>query len=478
MTPKSSTYVALLLTSLVSICSHAAHISYSTQRSVEAKASTIPNTNTNSCSLSTSAALNKTLARPWFFNHTLTAASPDILLGSRRLAATALSLNTSSHKLTKSDLRVLSSSAQIAAAAALGVPVTNSSFLDTPRPTNSSNPNLSAQLIGEHRTAYSTLASSTTLRAPGTSSRTPSPLPTLAVLPSTTPSHNQTQTLQYLQADGSNSTAVFDIQLTTTITSLPSSFSTISVSQASSDTTSIINGTVFPVLYTGANEGILLAGLGFITASPKKPTRPGCKLKGLLAIFQTFVPCGAVLWIPRIGYIVIDPRGIPRLIESSPTPGRPKPAVEPIIIPDPPSPYGPPADSGENDGDGKNTNYDKKTRVSSAVHETSTMTTSSILSSGTTSSTFSKQSSTSVQSSSASGTPGTWLIYPSATPAPNPSSLRTFLQQELGSNSFREMTLLDGDLSEDTMFSAAMNGTTAAKFANRTDLVSFSDSAT
>lgn len=68
----------------------------------------------------------------------------------------------------------------------------------------------------------------------------------------------------------------------TTITSLPAAFSTFTASNPlwTSDTSTKINGTIFPVWYLGHHQGIVLAGLG---GKPDDPVRPGCS-----GLFKSF----------------------------------------------------------------------------------------------------------------------------------------------------------------------------------------------
>ena len=91
----------------------------------------------------------------------------------------------------------------------------------------------------------------------------------------------------------------------TTITSPPASFSTLTASNPSwtSDTTTVIHGTVIPVLYLGKHKGIELKGLG---GKPGDPVRPGCS-----GLFRSIIGCGTWIKLPGLPTFEISPDGVP-----------------------------------------------------------------------------------------------------------------------------------------------------------------------
>ena len=91
----------------------------------------------------------------------------------------------------------------------------------------------------------------------------------------------------------------------TTITSLPAGFSTFTASNPlwTSDTSTKINGSIFPVWYVGHHRGIVLAGLG---GKPDDPVRPGCS-----GLFKSFFGCNTWIKFPPLGIFRINSDGVP-----------------------------------------------------------------------------------------------------------------------------------------------------------------------
>lgn len=287
-----------------------------------------------------------------------------------------------------------------------------------------------------------------------------SPMPTSTASTSRFESTRPSQSLQYTQVDDLNSTTVFSIPITTTLSSLPGNFSTSFVSRVTTDTTTTVNGTVYPVLHTSGPGSIMLAGLG---SRPSDPQRPGCNLKGLQVFFQTLLPCGAALKVPGIGVVVIDPKGIPRLVATSSVPS-PNNLIEPDIIPDTVG------DDGENE-----TDSEQKTKISSDSRKESTsyLLTSSLFVSRTSTS-LTRTTAITTRSSAAltSENLTDWLIYPSPSPNADPSSLRNVLQSRFGHDGFSQVSIIDGSMSEDSFFIASMNDSTVTDLESLSELVS------
>lgn len=103
----------------------------------------------------------------------------------------------------------------------------------------------------------------------------------------------------------------------TTITSLPAAFSTFTASNSlwTSDTSTKINGTVFPVWYLGHHEGIVLAGLG---GKPDDPVRPGCS-----GLFKSIFGCNTWIKFPPLGIFRINSDGVPVPEDQPSDPGEP-----------------------------------------------------------------------------------------------------------------------------------------------------------
>ena len=105
--------------------------------------------------------------------------------------------------------------------------------------------------------------------------------------------------------------------ITATITSPPPGFTTImaSNSQWTGDTTTVSDGTTYPVIYGctgcgGLHHGIVIAGLG---GGPTDPKREGCR-SGIFAIFRSIFGCGTGFTFPSIWGLppfIIDPLGDP-----------------------------------------------------------------------------------------------------------------------------------------------------------------------
>lgn len=103
----------------------------------------------------------------------------------------------------------------------------------------------------------------------------------------------------------------------TTITSLPAGFSTFTASNPlwTSDTSTKINGTIFPVWYVGHHKGIVLAGLG---GKPDDPVRPGCS-----GLFKSFFGCNTWIKFPPLGIFRINSDGVPVPQDKPSDPGEP-----------------------------------------------------------------------------------------------------------------------------------------------------------
>ena len=105
--------------------------------------------------------------------------------------------------------------------------------------------------------------------------------------------------------------------VTATITSPPPNFTTTlaSNSQWTGDTTTVSDGTTYPVIYGcphcgGKYHGIVISGLG---GRPKDPKRRGCG-SGTLAIFRSIFGCGtAFKFLPKwnLPPFIINPSGDP-----------------------------------------------------------------------------------------------------------------------------------------------------------------------
>ena len=103
----------------------------------------------------------------------------------------------------------------------------------------------------------------------------------------------------------------------TTITSLPAGFSTFTASNSlwTSDTSTKINGTLFPVWYLGHHQGVVLAGLG---GKPDDPVRPGCS-----GLFKSIFGCNTWIKFPPLGIFRISSDGVPVPQDKPSDPGEP-----------------------------------------------------------------------------------------------------------------------------------------------------------
>ena len=135
----------------------------------------------------------------------------------------------------------------------------------------------------------------------------------------------------------------------TTITSPPAGFTTFTASNPlwNSDTTTVINGTIFPVWYLGNHEGIVLEGLG---GKPDDPMRPGCS-----GLFRSLIGCGTWIKLPGFPTFKISANGVP--------------------IPQDPGNDGNPNDPGDQDNSAEVTSHaHEKTTLKSKHHTPSTTT--------------------------------------------------------------------------------------------------------
>lgn len=91
----------------------------------------------------------------------------------------------------------------------------------------------------------------------------------------------------------------------TTITSPPAGFTTFTASNSlwTSDTTTMINGNIIPVLYLGKHKGIELEGLGGRSIDP---VRSGCS-----GLFRSVIGCGTWIKLPGLPTFEISPNGVP-----------------------------------------------------------------------------------------------------------------------------------------------------------------------
>ena len=130
--------------------------------------------------------------------------------------------------------------------------------------------------------------------------------------------------------DGSSTT----VNITTTITSPPSGFSTISASNSlwTGDTTTQSGGTIYPVIYGclvcgSKHHGIILTGLGGL---PSEPKRTGCG-SGIASLFRSYFGCGSAFKFPPLWSLppfIVGPLGNPIPEEAQPDLNDPEPDPE------------------------------------------------------------------------------------------------------------------------------------------------------
>ena len=134
--------------------------------------------------------------------------------------------------------------------------------------------------------------------------------------PSPTVSVSSTPTLAgFYELVPAGVTSYFDI--TATITSPPPGFTTLLASNThwTGDTTTVSDGTTYPVIYGcahcgGRHHGIVIEGLGGKSNDPK---RPGCG-SSILAMFRSMFGCGTEFNFPPLWGLppfIIDPLGDP-----------------------------------------------------------------------------------------------------------------------------------------------------------------------
>ena len=248
--------------------------------------------------------------------------------------------------------------------------------------------------------------------------------------------------------DGSTTT----INATTTITSPPTDFSTISASNAlwTGDTTTQSAGTVFPVLYGcklcgGRHHGLILGGLGGLPGLPK---RHGCG--GFVSIFRSPFGCGSVFSFPPLWGLppfVLGPLGnpIPEKAQPDPTDPESEPEEDPEISSEATSPRS----------------------IISQDNPSSTtapqLTTSELISSKTTASITSSSVSSSTRNCAATGTPKPYAVFlVESLSQAGLKNLSSYLQQEVGGpDVIAEIAL--GPTPGDSMFAARINDCMASK---------------
>ena len=160
---------------------------------------------------------------------------------------------------------------------------------------------------------FSPLAALSTAAAPSALNTSATLLPNLASGVTSQASFS-THTTAWLSttSTGASASDIYSMPITTTITSPPSAYftSTASNSDWTTDTTTIIEGTIRPVLVGckvcgGLHHGIVIAGLGGAQADPR---RTGC---GSGSIFGSVFGCGSEFDFAPLPPFIIGLDGIP-----------------------------------------------------------------------------------------------------------------------------------------------------------------------
>lgn len=224
--------------------------------------------------------------------------------------------------------------------------------------------------------------------------------------------------------------AVYSVPITTTITSPPRAYftSTASNSDWNTDTTTLIDGTIRPVLVGckvcgGLHHGIIVAGLG---GGPVDPTRTGC---GSHSIFGSIFGCGTEFEFAPLPPFVIEMDGTPKQEGSSDD------------------------ESGE-DCD----NEDLCSFSPSDQRKTQESTTLTLIPTST--STLLSSSNSKVVSSTSSGLSREYMVFPTAgVSSDDLNTLTRFFADELGTGNVLPVSL--GDSDDETMYIVYTNESSA-----------------
>lgn len=224
----------------------------------------------------------------------------------------------------------------------------------------------------------------------------------------------------------------------TTITSPPAGFTTSTASNPSwtSDTTTVIHGTIYPVWYIGKHKGIELTGLG---GKPDDPVRTGCS-----GLFRSIIGCGTWIKIPGFPTFEISPDGVPI-------------PQDPLTDPDDPDKHGNSDD--QNQSAETTSRAYEKTSLKSEDHTPSTTSQSGIkISASTRSSTKSAASHSS--SASASAAPTSYIIR--LQPAISATQLEDMID-DVKTHASNMYSILLGSRPNDTVICAKLNDSSYAQ---------------